>query len=925
MDGTNQYAAFISYRHLPVDRAIAERTQNLLERYKAPRNVNGLKERRIGRVFRDTSELPTSADLDVALQSALESSEFLIVILSKETKDSKWCMEEIRNFKEAHGGSINNILPILVDGEPSESIPDILRHETREIVKEDGTVELQEVEVEPLCCDVRAKSLKGSLKKLKKEYLRLCAAMLGVSFDDLYQRHARRRKRITTTIVSVSIALFLTVLLVVFFFMFFYYLLQLRYDHSLIDNHILSNERGVWLVKQGATEVIDGDYEKALMYYSESRNADGMLLLLQQHGWLNHVDDGNGWIDGDILFDSEMLHDYYEGIIHVTDSTGEKLLYENNGMFVIDGNGNVLEDLSYFGTHISASQDRSCWTFATDDTITFYFTADSSISQVPKPNAINPYCDSAQVENLLIDDDGVWNAMALNRTRAAVCYGGYLYVYDLSESDVQGTLRETFDLSQVFNTTAELMSAELSMWVDDGGELCVVSDGTSAAVFSIGSSEFSHMNSFYDSHLRALQNVAFSNDGQHYAFVYGNAVGTDYNPGGGIEVYDKYGNICMKTDFDGNTPLWYAAFEPNGSRIAAWGNGKLQIWDWTTGKEAAAPIQIANLEYVKWLEEGRLAVSDGYGNIRYYTIVRFKADDVPIESREFDGKQCERQDYKQTEVELSTGYRVKNDGYCISVTDGKENKDSLKIRYIFEIGCIDRMFVDKDRDVVYLWNSLGHDLIEVTVDENGEISSVFNVDTLGKRPIALFSTDTGGLLAEMETGDIFLYFTKKQTEPVRILQRETAGMIQSVASYHGRICFVIRNQRFTEENQLEYTYSIELYSSSYQGILTTVESESTEEITDLKFFSNWDLTYQYSYMYSYEPCTYIIYTLGDEVFTWLLDAPGWDSEAKNTLQNMSCYQLDDEDIQIVDAAFDPHALGNWGDYLHVVVDEGEKQ
>ena len=121
MPETYEYDAFISYRHLPLDHAVADRTQKLLEAYRPPR---GLGKDRIGRLFRDQTELPTSGDLDDALQRALASSRFLIAILSPRLKESKWCMEEIRSFKEAHGGKIDHILPVLVEGEPADSIPD---------------------------------------------------------------------------------------------------------------------------------------------------------------------------------------------------------------------------------------------------------------------------------------------------------------------------------------------------------------------------------------------------------------------------------------------------------------------------------------------------------------------------------------------------------------------------------------------------------------------------------------------------------------------------------------------------------------------------------------------------------------------------------------------------------------------------------
>ena len=64
------YDAFISYRHLPLDEAVAGRLQELLERYRPPKGI-GKKNTRIERIFLDKTELPTSGDLGNSLREAL--------------------------------------------------------------------------------------------------------------------------------------------------------------------------------------------------------------------------------------------------------------------------------------------------------------------------------------------------------------------------------------------------------------------------------------------------------------------------------------------------------------------------------------------------------------------------------------------------------------------------------------------------------------------------------------------------------------------------------------------------------------------------------------------------------------------------------------------------------------------------------------
>ena len=199
-----RYDAFISYRHLPLDMAVAQKLQTLLETYRPPKNLTGLKRNRIKRVFRDQSELPTSGDLGSDIRQALLDSRYLIVVCSEETKNSLWCMEEIRMFKEAHRGHTDHILPLLVSGEPSEVFPvellwepkrtevspDVLTKKEDDVrgERESGSGVTQQegwVRIEALSADVRAKSRKESLKKLKVEFLRIAAPLLGCSFDGL--------------------------------------------------------------------------------------------------------------------------------------------------------------------------------------------------------------------------------------------------------------------------------------------------------------------------------------------------------------------------------------------------------------------------------------------------------------------------------------------------------------------------------------------------------------------------------------------------------------------------------------------------------------------------------------------------------------------------------------------------------------------
>ena len=201
-----EYDAFISYRHREPDRAVAVRLQEMLETYVPPRGIVERGAARKLHLFRDEDELPMSADLSADIAEALASSRFLICICSPEYPTSRWCMREVDRFKELHGGSTSNIIALIAEGDPHDVFPEQLLHETRWSTDESDVRHAQEIDVEPLAGNVAAPTVKESLKKLEREYLRVAAPLLGVGFDDLYDRDARRRARRMWTLASSVVA-----------------------------------------------------------------------------------------------------------------------------------------------------------------------------------------------------------------------------------------------------------------------------------------------------------------------------------------------------------------------------------------------------------------------------------------------------------------------------------------------------------------------------------------------------------------------------------------------------------------------------------------------------------------------------------------------------------------------------------------------
>jgi len=189
-----RYWAFISYSH--ADKAFSNWLFHAIENYRVPRGLVGKQgrdgpiPRRLIPIFRDRDELPVSTDLGANIKLSLANSKYLIVICSPRAALSRWVNQEVCTFKATRGE--DRSLCLLVDGEPNasdnpatatqECMPEAVRYR----VAPDGS--LTDIRVEPIAADIRPDKDGRSRARLK-----IIAGMLGVNFDDLWQREQRRR------------------------------------------------------------------------------------------------------------------------------------------------------------------------------------------------------------------------------------------------------------------------------------------------------------------------------------------------------------------------------------------------------------------------------------------------------------------------------------------------------------------------------------------------------------------------------------------------------------------------------------------------------------------------------------------------------------------------------------------------------------
>lgn len=213
-----KYDAFISYRHCELDKFNAMAIQKKLENFKLPKSLysktaNG--KTKIERVFRDQDELPLASNLSDPIETALENSEFLIVICTPRLRESQWCAKEIETFIKLHGR--DRILAVLAEGEPDQSFPESLRFVNKIVLDEQGNEHEERVEIEPLAADTRGENQRAIKKQIDDATLRLAAPIFGLNYDDLKQRHKEQRTKKIITIASCIAAVFFVFAMVCMF------------------------------------------------------------------------------------------------------------------------------------------------------------------------------------------------------------------------------------------------------------------------------------------------------------------------------------------------------------------------------------------------------------------------------------------------------------------------------------------------------------------------------------------------------------------------------------------------------------------------------------------------------------------------------------------------------------------------------------
>lgn len=266
-----RYKAFLSYAH--EDRQWARWLHRTLEGYRVPgrlvgqHGLHGEIPRRLNPIFRDREDLTAHANLGSRITTAIETSQFLIVICSPHSAASKWVNEEVANFKKVHGEG--RILSVIVDGEPfasdrgapeDECFPPAMRFRV------DANGRITDRPIEPLAADVRRT---GDGKRRAR--LKMIAGMVGVELDDLAQRENQRRHRRQSIISAASVTGMIVMGALTWFAFAARDEAQTRQAQAEGLIEFMISDLKDKLVPAGRLELLDAVGRRALDYYSQQR------------------------------------------------------------------------------------------------------------------------------------------------------------------------------------------------------------------------------------------------------------------------------------------------------------------------------------------------------------------------------------------------------------------------------------------------------------------------------------------------------------------------------------------------------------------------------------------------------------------------------------------------------------------------------
>lgn len=192
MQESYKYFAFISFQSADAKEALW--VQKAIENYRLPTAVSKTRSlpKRMRPCFCYLNDINLSEELMMELKQRMEQSEYLIVICSPRSAKSSFVNGGIDYFVQL--GRRDRIIPLIVDGVPysgneeTECFPEALR---RHFPKSADPMQDHQI----LGVNVNEEGAGSRRWKRQRAVLMVIARMLGLEFENLWNREVKRRKR----------------------------------------------------------------------------------------------------------------------------------------------------------------------------------------------------------------------------------------------------------------------------------------------------------------------------------------------------------------------------------------------------------------------------------------------------------------------------------------------------------------------------------------------------------------------------------------------------------------------------------------------------------------------------------------------------------------------------------------------------------
>lgn len=876
-----KYDAFISYRHKDIK--VAKKLQKMLEGDIIPAK-SGIQKKRLC-ICRDESEFSAGSSLYDEIYAKLRQSNFLIVICEEKLKESQFCMEEIRYFKEIHNGRLDKVLVVLLEGESAKVLPEELKYEIREVSKPDGSISFEKYEVKPLYCNIRAKSERESMRLLKNEFLKLAAPLLGCGYDDLVQRYLKRRmqRKVTGMAVCMTIISIISVLSYVAWIS--------RRSQAIVYEYTAKDY------------VEDGKWAEALLYYGKALELEpkrmssrvGALLLLQQHLWpYQEVKEEYMQICGKHIcpyfYPGEELDTSDHSLVSISPS-GEYMLWGDlsEDYSVTNDEGEILYALEGKGEALSG-EEASAWIFYHRDKKKFTFCR-------PENRREYELYWSREYNGPLLHP----SACMLPENRAVINDNENLRLYDLDARGNQETM--SISLDNIFGKRPIVVGTEWEdvdrqqMWSTSDGRILAVSEVvlhemnqnvTVSSKTALFDTKEMRLLTVFSNNRYVLEKVVFSEHGEYVALLYNNSYHF-LQQGGMVSVYSKEGEEVIRMEDSYSFIPRDAVFYDKSFLV--WDYNNVHLWDVVSAEEYAVPITAPEtIDGVVKLNDGRYAVAY-FMDVHYYRLLNFREEVTAAPP--YDERKALINIALDEPCQIMDGLFVAlRDGSMIILSDEKGNSydeftfpdtNMQEIVSAFYFPNLETLFFMDAMDSLYV--------VPVIIDKR-------QFKDVAKTNIAAFAGNVcvaeDGILTWDYVSNTVEYYGKDSFDHIPryrdwSARQKNAGIFMGMCDDDKYAVFVLKD----EKNE---RYIAEIRDMKNGEYINEFILDNEMALNSMYFDENEKLSYLH----------------GEEWSSLKIDAPSPDRMAVRQIISLSGYLLDENQVVVPEGAVvNPDRFGNW--------------